>query len=552
MSFFTHAPFFTLFGIIALGTLIGAVRFRGIALGPAGVFFVSLAAGHLLAPSGWTVPHELTELGLILFVYSVGLGAGPRFFATFRRSGLGFLTAGVIATCVGAACAAAIARLFELSGELAAGIYCGATTCTPALAATLDTISRTFGPNNGGTAHVGSALVAYAATYPFSVAAVVLFVQLLPRIRRQPAAVAANSFLRELAAEGEPIEVCAFHVTNPNCAGRTIAEFHALHLANAVISRIRHNGELQVARPTTELSLGDVVMTVGSPEELAKIEAILGEVAPDAMQDPSGNLAADQLLVSRSDVHGKRLADLAITQRFGVIITRVRRDGIFLPPNEELRLEPGDIVNVVGPREELRHVADLIGRQERKLNETSWVPFAAGICAGALVGLIPITLPGGLTVRLGAGGGAFLIALLLGQLGTMGPVRLYVPNAAKHFARELGLVVFLAGAGAAAGAKLVPVLAENGPTIVIAGVVVTLATLLSGAVTIFALCRWNLLFGAGAISAIMTNPPGLAAASNLAESDAPSIGFASVYPIALIVKILLGPLIFLLVRMISQ
>ncbi len=194
-------------------------------------------------------------------------------------------------------------------------------------------------------------------------------------------------------------------------------------------------------------------------------------------------------------------------------------------------------------------VAALLGREERRLNETSWVPFAAGITLGAALGLVPIALPGGLNVRLGVGGGAFLAALLLGHWGTLGPVRVYVPNAAKHFARELGLVVFLAGAGLGAGRNFVPVVREAGPQLLLAGALVALVTVAVACLLMYVGLRWNPLFGAGSLCACMTNPPGLAAATNLAESDAAPAGFASVYPVALIGKIVLAPLVFLVLRL---
>lgn len=552
MSVLIDAPFLTLFGIIAVGTLLGTLRVGGVSLGAAGVFFAALVAGHFLAPYGWSLPHELTDLGLVLFVYAVGLSAGPRFFSSLRRSGIQYLTVGLGATLAGALLAGVLARWLGMSADLAAGLYCGATTCTPALAATVDAIRRVADADPGGSLGTSTAMVAYGATYPFSVAAVVLCVQALPRMLRTTPAAAAERFRRDVAATTPPIEVCTLRVSNPNCAGRTIEELQALKVASAVISRVKHAGAVHPARPEAVLHLGDVVMAVGTPTELAKLEALLGEVVVEEMQDPTGRLASDQLLVSRRDVFGKTIRELAIWERFGVVVTRIRRDGMQLMAGGDFRLEPGDLLHVVGPREQLGALADAVGREERRLNETSMIPFAAGIAAGAALGLIPIALPGGLEMRLGLGGGAFVVALLQGHLGTIGPVRLYVPNAAKHFARELGLVIFLAGAGAAAGQRFVPIIMQAGWSLVLAGAAVTLTTVVAALLLIFLLQRWNMLFGAGALSAVMTNPPGLAAASGLADPDAAQSGFASVYPIALISKIVWAPLAFLVLRMLAS
>jgi putative transport protein len=167
------------------------------------------------------------------------------------------------------------------------------------------------------------------------------------------------------------------------------------------------------------------------------------------------------------------------------------------------------------------------------------------------VGHIPISLPGGLQIQLGLGGGAFLVALLLGHWGNNGPVRVYVPHAVKQFAREVGLVIFLAGAGAGAGSKFVAILQQTGPRLLVAGALITLVTVAAAVLLMFLILRWNVLYGAGALTATMTNPPGLAAATALAESDAAAVGFASVYPVALISKIVFAPLVFLILRLLG-
>lgn len=529
---------------MAIGTLLGSIRFRGVSLGAAGVFFAAIVLGHFQ----WTIPHEFTELGLILFVYAVGLQAGPRFVGNLRASGGAFLSVGVGSTLFGALVTAGLALWLAMPAHLAAGLYCGATTCTPALAATLDAVRR-VAPQD----FVQATSVAYGAAYPFSVAAVVLTVQLLPRFLRRPASVAAAQYREQEAAKTPPLDECALRVTNPNCAGRTIGEVQALQVSHAVICRVKHHGVIGPALPETELHLGDVVLAVGIPNELAKLEALLGQIVVEEMLDTASKTTSEQLLVSRWDVVGKSIRELCVWQRFDVVITHLRRQGLEITPHGAVRLEPGDVLRVVGEREGIERLAATVGREERRLNETSMVPFAAGIALGALVGQITIPLPGGLSTQIGLGGGVFLVGLLLGHLGTMGPVRIYVPNAAKHFARELGLVVFLAGAGAGAGQRLLGTLQDSGVELVLVGAAVTLCTILAAVLIMLLLWRWNLLYATGSLSACMTNPPGLAAANNLApDSDAAASGFAAVYPMALISKTILAPLIFLVLEHLTR
>ncbi len=207
-----------LFIVVAAGATVGALRVRGVGLGAAAVFFVALVLGITLSGAGfqWSLPHELTELGLVLFVYAVGLHAGPRFFDTLRKRGLVFIAVGAGATLVGAVATIGLSRLLSLRAHLAAGLYCGATTCTPALAAALDAVRR-VAPDEVKDTSVG-----YGAAYPFSVAAVVLIVQFLPRVLRTSAARAATEYHEAEAAKWPPLEQCAFRVSNPNCAGQAL------------------------------------------------------------------------------------------------------------------------------------------------------------------------------------------------------------------------------------------------------------------------------------------------------------------------------------------
>jgi putative transport protein len=375
---------------------------------------------------------------------------------------------------------------------------------------------------------------------------------MLPRLLRLTPKAAAQQFQEDEAAKTPPLEECAFRITNRNCAGRTIDELQGLHVSNAVICRVRHEGEVRPARPETTLHLGDTVLAVGAPPELAKLEALLGDVVIDTLMDPGSKVGSEQIVLSQPKIAGSTLRGMKVWERYGVVVTRVRREELELAPRGDLRLELGDTLRVVGSRPDIQVFAAAVGREEPRLYETSLVPFSAGIALGALVGHIPISLPGGLTIQLGLGGGAFLVALLLGHWGSIGPVRIYVPHAVKQFAREIGLVIFLAGAGLGAGQRFVPILRETGPQLILGGVCVTLVTVITALLLICWLLRWNMLYGAGAMCACMTNPPGLAAASTLAASDAAAVGFASVYPVALISKIVLAPVVLLVLEMLRQ
>lgn len=538
MSALWQSPLVALFALVAIGVTLGAVRVGTVSLGAAAVFFVAIVYGHAVG----ALPAAITDLGLVLFVYAVGLQAGPRFAQIVRDRGAAFLTVGVGSTVAGAVSVLLLATWLELPAHLAAGLYAGATTCTPALASAMDTLNR------ANPSLVDAASVAYGATYPFSVVSVVLFVQFLPRLMRRAPGESAKEYRLQEAAQTPPLTERVVRITNPNCAGRNIADLQSLHVVDAVICRVKQAGRLSPARPEIVLSLGDVVMAVGTRRELDKFQAFFGEIVDEAMYDPTGEVTSEQVVVSRRDAAGRTFGELCMWQRFGSVATRLRRDGVEMTPRGNLRLELGDVLRVVGSREGIARVAEAVGREERRLDQTSIVPFAAGIALGVAVGMIPISLGNGSSVHLGAGGGTFVVGLFMGHLGNIGPVRIYVPNAVKHFARELGLLLFLAGAGAGAGQQFVEVCSATGPHLFLAGAAVTCVTAGVAAALALGVFRWNLLYGAGALCACMTNPPGLAAASELADSDASAVGFASVYPVALITKIILAPVVFMLLK----
>lgn len=536
-------PAFPLFVIIGVGLWVGAFRARGISLGAGGVLFAGMLYGHLFQHA---LPKPLTDLGLLLFVYAVGLQAGPRFFGLLRARGKQFLLVGFLSCMIGALAAVAVALAFGLSPALAAGLYSGATTCTPALASALDLVA-THAPGQEYAASVG-----YGMAYPFSVLFVVVLVQLLPALCQTQPEDAAREAREDEARRDPPMGNRDVRVTNPNCDGMTVEQLSSLRVARAVISRVKHDGEAVAALPGTTVRLHDVVRVVGTPDELAKAVAMLGTVVDEPMGDRSGDLAAVDVVVSRESVAGKTIRELAVYERAGAVITRIRREGLEFSPSASFALERGDAVRVVGSRAAVDAFVDLVGRQERSLEETSLVPLAIGIAIGVAVGLVPIPLPGGLEARLGMAGGAFVVALLLGHAGRIGPIALYVPNAAKLLLRELGLVVFLAGVGSGAGVAFASVLQEAGPRLLLAGAIVTVVTSMSALVLMRVVLRWNVLTAAGALSATMTNPPALRAATGLVDSEAQAAGFASVYPVALISKVLLAQAVFLAVSALSR
>jgi len=532
MSFLAGQEMLVLFAILAIGTWIGQLSFRGISLGAAGVLFTALLFGHF----GLSVPKPVMDLGLLLFVYAVGLQAGPRFFRTFRRHGIQFVVIALVTVGVGALATYAVQQWLGLSYDLAAGLYAGALTCTPALAAAIDMVGR-FAPGNSGPVSVG-----YGISYPFSMIGVVLLIQFLPRILKRDLRKEETRWSVEKESESPGLQSRQYLVTNPNCAGKTVSEVNPHRMTLANISRIKHRDQVFAASPGRILYLGDVVMVVGTPEELDKMQFILGEETHERM-DVNADVLSLDVEVTAGSLTGRRLAEMRVWERYTVVITRIRRQGLEIAPTGNVTLEMGDNIRVVGDKEAVETFANLVHGSPRRAEETNMLPFLAGLLLGIVVGLIPINLPNGVQVRLGMAGGAFLVSLIVGHFGGLGPLRLYVPAAAKNLARELGLMLFLAGAGASAGSNFVQILGQQGLSLLVGGALITICSVLAGLLVMHLGYRMNLLATMGALSACMTNPPGLGAANSQTESDLPTLSYASAYPVALIFKILLAQLL---------
>ncbi len=538
-----------LFAILAIGSWIGQQSLWGLSLGAAGVLFTALVFGNF----GFTIPQEVMDLGLLLFVYAVGLQAGPRFFRTFRRHGLRFVAIATATVVTGALATIGVAYALHLPADLAAGLYSGALTCTPALAGAVDIVQRVAVGSSAGL-NSASVSVGYGIAYPFSMISLVLLVQFLPRLLRRDVQLEEQKWHAERTIESPDLEARQYLITNPNCEGRRVSEINPRRMSLANISRIKRGERVFAATPDIVLKLNDIVMVVGSAEELEKMRFLLGEERHERMDVNSDVLSLDVEVLEES-LTGKSLARIKLWERYTVVITRIRRQGLEITPTGATSLEMGDTIRVVGEKTAVEDFERLIHGSPRKADETNMVPFLIGLLLGILVGAIPVRLPSGLpglpdglSLRLGSAGGAFLVSLLVGHFGGIGSFRLYVPTAAKNLARELGLMIFLAGAGVNAGAHFLPVLQTQGASLLLAGIVVTISSVTAGLLVMHLGFRMNILATMGALCACMTNPPGLGAANAQTETELPTLSYASVYPVALIFKIILAQVLVSLLQ----
>jgi putative transport protein len=531
------SPILTLFVVIGLGYLLGQISFFGFRLGVAGVLFMGLAVGALSPDIA--LPEVVASLGLIIFVYTVGIETGPAFWGSFLKQGYRNTLFGVSVLIVAALMTAGLGHMMHLSHPRRAGVFTGALTNTPALAAVRERL-RDFAESQKMTPEQALALsnepvVLYSIAYPIGVIGVLLCMQVASRLWRGDSTP---------PAEHPEIQVRNFAVMNPGIAGRTVSEVLLLHRnPGFVVSRIQHGNAVEMAQPETVLSPGDVVAVVGDQASLERARLIFGESSDERLELDNSRFELRRVFISSKNLVGKRIAELDLESVLNATITRLRRGDLDIVPTPDTRLEFGDLIRVLTRKENFRLVSSYFGDSIRGTAETDFGSVALGMVLGVLAGMIPIPIPGGSTIRLGLAGGPLLVALVLGKLERTGQIAWVIPASANFTLRQIGLLLFLAGVGTKAGFAFVVTLRNNGLPLLAAGAAITVAmTLLTLGVgyKVLKIPFDSLL---GLVSGLQTQPACLAFASNLSKSENTAIAYAGIYPAAMIAKILLAQLL---------
>ncbi len=533
-----QTPILTLFLVIGLGFLVGEIPIFGFRFGVAAVLFVGLGVGALSPKIG--VPDAIPTLGLIIFVYTIGIASAPALKRGFRERGYRDSLLAIAVLAFAAALTAGMSYLFAINGAQASGLYCGALTNTPALAAARETL-REVGARAGLQADAIRAMadqptVAYSIAYPIGVVGVILAFQLFGRYWRKKDDGAVD--------ETPEITVANFSVRNPAIFNLTLHEILSFYPERTfVVSRVLHKGVSDIATSNSRLSEGDIVAVVADETGHAMARQIFGERSETHIELDRSRLDYRRVFVSSKEVVGKRIRDLDLQNRMHAIITRVRRGDVDVVPNPNTRLELGDRIRVLTLRERFADISKFFGDSIRGAAEMDFGSVALGMVIGVLVGMIPIPLPGGSTVRMGLAGGPLLAALVLGNVERTGRINWAIPISANLTLRQIGLLLFLAGVGTRAGWDFLQTLQTSGVRLVLAGAVITFTVTL---VTMFAAHRYlKMPFESvmGMMSGIQTQPACLAFANNQTRSDAPNIAYASVYPAATVAKIVLAQIL---------
>ncbi len=511
--------------IILIGTVLGSIKLKGISLGTSGILLVALVFGHY----GVHIPKELSDFGLILFVYAVGLQAGPKFFSIFRRNGIQLMSLALMLTGLGFIFTLLLAYYLHIPTDLATGMFAGSITNTPALAAAIDFIAQTGGGNASNIS------AGYGIAYPFSMIGITLLIQFLPRILKTNIKKEDETWSTKQELLYPRLTVKHYQVTNPNCFGKTLESINPHAIVPVNVSRIHRDGEVLAAHTDMVLQKDDIVTVVGKETDLKQMELIFGHESKASIDD-THVINADIELFSPK-LANKTLRSLMIYEKYHVVVTRIRRQELEIAPDGNITLETGDILKVVGEREDIEAFTKKFGVIDAHAHETNFIPYFIGLVLGLALGSIPFHFLG-ISIKLGLAGGVFIISLIISRIKRMGSLSVYVPRAAINLSRELGLMIFLSGAGTSAGAHFVQVLQQNGISIFLSGMFITTASVCISMIIIVFVAKMNTASLAGALSAMMTNPPAFASARKLSKTDQPTTVYASIYPIALIVKVI--------------
>lgn len=511
--------YFALFSIIAIGFILGRIKIAGLSLDVSAVIFAALVFGHY----GIIIPRDFQYLGLVLFIFTIGIQAGPGFFESFRKEGRQLASFATLLILIAGLITIALIYLLHIDKHIAIGLLTGALTSTPGLAAAID--------------YSGSPLasIGYGVGYPFGVIGVILFIRFLPKILNVSVKKTEEDYGNKMKDEYPEILHRNFVVENENITGKSIGELRIRYMTKAVVSRVMHENTAVTPSPRTVLYKGDLIKAVGTEEALRNVEHLVGRRSDEEIPlDPDYDVRT--VLVTNREVVNKSIGQLNLLHTYNATITRIRRSGIDISPSPNSRLQFGDKLIIACSRVNMTMVAAIFGDDQKRLSDTDILPVALGILLGVLAGKINITL-GSFSFSPGLTGGVLITGLVLSRIGKTGPVIWTMSAAANQLLRQLGLLLFLSSVGTEAGAEIIHTFNQYGLKLFLLGGAITLIPMIVAAYAGKWLFKLNILSLFGAISGSMTSTPGLAAADSMTDTNAHSIAYATVYPVALVLLI---------------
>lgn len=528
--------------VISVGVLLGKIKVFGVSLGVTFVLFTGILMGHFGFTGETHILHFIREFGLILFVFCIGLQVGPSFFSSFKKGGmtLNMLAVGIVVLNI----VVALSIYFIANGQvelpMMIGILYGAVTNTPGLGAAQEALNQLH--------YTGDPIaLGYACAYPLGVVGIIASIIAIRYIFR----INLSKEEKELQSQESDMKhqphMLHLEVRNESIDGKKLLQVKDFLGRPFVCSRIRHEGHVSIPSQDTEFHIGDQLFIVCSEEDAAAVTAFIGREIQVDWEKQDMPMVSRRILVTKSEINGKKLGSMHFRSMYGVNVTRVNRSGMDLFADPNLILQVGDRVMVVGQQDAVERVAGVLGNQLKRLDTPNIITIFVGIFLGILLGSLPIAFPGMPTpVKLGLAGGPLVVAILIGRFGHKLKLVTYTTMSANLMLREIGIVLFLASVGIEAGEHFVQTVVDgNGLYYVGYGFLITIIPLLIIGIIARLYCKVNYFTLMGLIAGSTTDPPALAYANQISGNDAPSVGYSTVYPLTMFLRILAGQMILL-------
>ena len=529
--------------VIALGIMLGKIKVAGISLGVTWILFVGIIFSHFGMRLNEHLIHFMKEFGLILFVYSIGLQVGPGFFSSFKKGGVRLNLLATMVVCAGVLVTCGLYVITGLPVTTMVGILSGAVTNTPGLGAAQQAYSDMTGIDSPDIA------LGYAVAYPLGVIGIILSMMVLRRVFRIDFAKEEKKALDTMDVQHDSVaQPHSLSVVNPALEDKSIRELQGLVNRDFVISRIRRQGgEIEIADDDTLLHVGDQILVVTTPRDAAAITAFIGRDVQVEWEQLDKRLISRRILITKPELNGKSLAQLKLHAGFGVSITRVNRAGVDLIAQPSLQLQMGDRVTVVGTEVSIANVEKVLGNSMKRINAPNLIPIFIGIVLGVMLGSLPFTFPGiPQPVKLGLAGGPLIVSILISRFGPKFKLVTYTTMSANLMLREVGIALFLACVGLGAGEEFVETIIDGGGYAWIGyGAIITILPLLIVGVIGRLWFKVDYFTLIGVMAGATTDPPALAYSNDLAGNDIPSVGYATVYPLTMFLRVLSAQLLIL-------
>ena len=539
--------------VIAVGILLGKIKIGGISLGVTFVLFAGIVAGHI----GFTAPVNILsfiqDFGLILFVFCIGLQVGPGFFESFKKGGVTLNLLSTTTVVLNVAVMFACYYIFFDTNDktnlpMMIGTLYGAVTNTPGLGAANEALESVWNTATNGT--MPQIASGYACAYPLGVLGIIgatIAVRFITRTRLAD----EEEELKEEEAENPHAKPHQMHlkVDNTYLAGRTVAQINEFLNRDVVFSRLFHDGKYTIPISKDKFEMGDEVLVVCAEADAEAIQAFIGPEVDTPWEEDESNqpLVSRRIVVTNSSMNGKTLGKMHFSSVYGVTVTRISRQGMDVFASRNYRFQVGDKILVVGPEDNVNRISELMGNSVKRLDTPNIATIFIGIIIGILFGSIPFAIPGmPVPLKLGIAGGPLIIAILIGRFGHRMKLNTYTTTSANMMLREIGLVLFLASVGVKAGAHFWETVVQgDGLMYVFTGFLITIIPILIVGVIARLKFKFNYFTIMGMIAGTCTDPPALAYANSICSREAPAIGYSTVYPLSMFLRIFTAQLIVL-------